>query len=292
VPAESLDAEAAVRVARVAAERARLPPPSLVRIGSSAVFRCGDTALRVGQEGSDAAAAVRLAHFLGTVGIPVLEPLADPFDIEGLPVTIWPWVERSTDEVDGDALGQIVARLHAIRPEQVESVVDVPSWSWGGAADPRPALDEICSRSLLSAPHLERLEAVYAQHAGWHHRTEAPTVMCHGDLHPNNVVVATDGLWLIDWDSVCLAQACWDHAMLTTLDLWGGPPGFYSTFAHGYGYDYSADRGCRDLAVLRLLTATANLVLKAQRDQSALPQVDIRLGYWMGEHVGARWTHR
>lgn len=77
--------------------------------------------------------------------------------------------------------------------------------------------------------------------------------------------------------------------MLTTLDLWGGPPGFYLAFSRGYGRDYRNDRGCRDLAVLRLLAATANLVLKSQWDERAAQQVEVRLRYWMGDPHHGLW---
>jgi len=283
------DSEAATRVARLAAVRAGLPAPSLVRIGSSAMFRCGEAAMRVSPKGSDATSAARLARFLADAGIPAPVPLEEPFDIEGWPVTIWPWLEGSSDPVDGEALGRIVAKLHALSLAHIEPVLQVPSWNQNDAADPRAALDEIRDRSLISAPELERLDAVFTEHAGWQERTEARSVVCHGDLHPNNLLATHDRLWLIDWDSVCLAPAFWDHAMLTTLELWGGPPGFYAAFARGYGHDYSADPACRDLAMLRLLTATANLVLRAQWDPSAVAQVQVRLRYWMGEAVPGSW---
>ena len=283
------DAEAATRVARLAAVRAGLPAPSLVRIGSSAVFRCGEAAMRVSPKGSDAAGATRLARLLADAGIPAPVPLAEPFDIGGWPVTIWPWLEKSSDAVDAEALGRIVAQLHALSLADIEPVLQVPSWNQNDAADPQAALDEIRSRSLIPARELERLDAVFAEHASWHDRAEARTVMCHGDIHPGNLLATHDRLWLIDWDSACMAPACWDHAMLTTLELWGSPPGFYAAFARGYGRDYSADPACRDLAVLRLLTATASLVVRAQWDPSAMAQVQVRLRYWMGAAVPGSW---
>ena len=282
-------ARAAVGVAGEAARRLQLPAPMLVRVGNSAVFRCGDTALRVGRQGSDGEVAVRLSRLLAAAGVPVPAALADAADVDGWPVTIWPWVESSGAAVDGEALGQIVARLHAIDPADVRAVVAIPPWTASPAADPSSALAEIRDRSLLSVRQLKRLEAVCDERRDWHRRTEAPTVTCHGDLHLNNVVVTDDGLCVMDWDGLCVAPACWDHAMFTTLDLWDGAPGFYRAFARGYGRDYSNDRGCQDLAVLRLLAATANLVLKAQWDNRAVEQLEVRMRYWMGDPAGGPW---
>jgi len=282
-------AEAAGRVARSVAAHLGLAAPLLLRVGTSAVFRCGDTAVRIGAKGAEPEPTIRLVRFLAGAGIPVPVPLAGPFDVDGHPVAIWRWVAATGQPVDGEALGRVVARVHAIVLSDLPGVVNIPSWSERAVADAGPALIEIRSRSLLPRVQLERLEAVYRHHLGWETRTQTPTVVCHGDLHLNNVLVTDDGLCLIDWDTVCLAPACWDHAMFTTLDLWGGPRGFYGAFSRGYGHDYSTDPGCRDLAVPRLLAASANLVLNAQWDNRAAAQVAVRMGYWMGDSSARSW---
>ena len=73
-------ARAAISVAGEAARRLQLPTPMLVRVGNSAVFRCGDSALRVGRQGSDCEVAVRLspqdrATLLEEKGASVFEPM-------------------------------------------------------------------------------------------------------------------------------------------------------------------------------------------------------------------------
>ena len=288
MPPEPLGAQelaaAAPEVARVAAARLGLPKPELVRVGSSAVFRCGQAALRVDGPEVNTEAAVQLSRFLDGAGIPVPVALADPTEIEGWQVTTWPWLEKSTAQVDGQELGSLLAQVHAIDPIVVQKVANIPSWSELPLIDLGPTLVEISERSLLPASQLERLQSAYVRHRDWEHRTEAPPVICHGDLHLNNVVVNDKGLWLIDWGAVCVAPACWDHAMFTTLDLWGGSPGFYGAFSRGYGRDYSNDRGCSDLAAMRLLSATANLVLKIAAGRARSPATRSPFALLDGRH--------
>ena len=56
------------------------------------------------------------------------------------------------------------------------------------------------------------------------------------------------------------------------------------------GRDYWNDRGCRDLATLRLLTATVSLVLKSQWDEPAARQLEVRLRYWMADPDNGPWN--
>ena len=240
-PAE-LSLDVANRIACSVADRLGLSPLSLLRLGTTAVFRCGDTSLRIGPRGTDPEPTIRLVRFLAEAQIPVPVPLDGPFDEGGYPVVIWRWVEATGQVVDGESLGQVVARLHGIDRADIQAVANIGMWSDRALADPGPALAEIGKRSLLPRRQLERLEDVYQHHRGWEHRTQTPVVVSHGDLHLNNVVATDDGLCLIDWDTLCLARGCWDHAMFTTLALWGGPPGFYEAFARGYGGDYSPTR--------------------------------------------------
>ena len=82
----------------------------------------------------------------------------------------------------------------------------------------------------------------------------APQVVCHGDVHPGNVLMSADGPVVIDWDMVCAAPAAWDHsALLTWEERWGGTPGLYASFAAGYGLDIAL--GCD----IRVAAASAKL---------------------------------
>ena len=68
-------------------------------------------------------------------------------------------------------------------------------------------------------------------------------VVCHGDVHPGNVLMTVAGPVLLDWDLLCHAHPGWDHAMLLTLaERWGGDPAVYPAFAAGYGRSLADDR--------------------------------------------------
>ena len=62
------------------------------------------------------------------------------------------------------------------------------------------------------------------RHSGWARFEDR--VVCHGDVHPGNVMMTADGPALIDWDLLCWAPAGWDHGpMMTWHERWGGSGG-------------------------------------------------------------------
>src|SRR5437588_819120 len=81
-----------------------------------------------------------------------------------------------------------LARLLGNDVTAARQVANIPSWEELSFAEPRSVLEEIRDRSLLRRSQLERLEAAYDSCSDWHVRTEAPAVICHGDLHLNNVL--------------------------------------------------------------------------------------------------------
>ena len=74
---------AAVDTGQVAADRLGLGEPVLVRVGTSAVFRCGGTALRAEGPGADAATAVLVPRFLAASGIQLPTALVGPLRRRG-----------------------------------------------------------------------------------------------------------------------------------------------------------------------------------------------------------------
>ena len=80
--------------------------------------------------------------------------------------------------------------------------------------------------------------------------------MCHGDVHPGNVVMTAAGPVLLDWDLLCRGPPGWDHAMLLRLPRWGRPARWYEEFAAGYGRSLADDPVTIAIAELRLVAAT------------------------------------
>ena len=115
-------------------------------------------------------------------------------------------------------------------------------------------------------------------------------MICHGDVHPDNVVMTTDGPVLLDWDTMCLGPPGWDHAMLLRLPRWGWPARWYDDFAAGYGRSLADDPVANALADLRLVAATLMRLRAARDDPAAMPQAELRLAYWRGDPDAPTWT--
>jgi aminoglycoside phosphotransferase (APT) family kinase protein len=109
-------------------------------------------------------------------------------------------------------LAEIMASLHRLDPQRVTDAVHrvAPEVAWtvpdlatelrlGAEATGRPDV----------AAALDRLAA----------RTPAPAhpVICHGDLHPFNVLADTGGLTLLDWTGALVADPCFDVAFTELL---------------------------------------------------------------------------
>jgi Ser/Thr protein kinase RdoA (MazF antagonist) len=93
-------------------------------------------------------------------------------------------------------------------------------------------------------------------------------VVCHGDVHPGNVIQSADGPVLLDWDLLCRGPAAWDHApLMTWTERWGGEPGIYEAFAEGYGRSMRGDLVAQAIAELRLVAATLMRLLAARSAQ-------------------------
>lgn len=118
-----------------------------------------------------------------------------------------PWTfPRSASE-----LGRLHARLHEI-----------------AAPSELPDLSQVLLRRIDAAPHLPSRTASYARDllAGM---PEGDRI-CHGDLHPGNVIVHPEGLVLIDWSNASRGHAMADLARTMLLVRIGTLPDDASRF--------------------------------------------------------------
>jgi len=150
---------------------------------------------------------------------------------------------------------------------------------------------------LLSsvAGHLDQaafsgLERTIETGAGWRSAVAEGAVLCHGDVHPGNVLTTAAGPVLIDFDLMCRAAPAWDHAMLTTYaERWGGDAAAYPAFAAGYGRSFADDELTVTLASLRNVAATLMRVRAGLTDETARAEAERRLRYWRGEPDAPQW---
>ena len=189
----------------------------------------------------------------------------------------------------------MVRTVHSLDPSTLPDSVPLPTassfpwWDFDALLErTMPLLDDSAYRSLAST--IER-------HRGWATLTSDATstlggqVVCHGDVHPGNVVMTADGATLIDWDLLCWAPPGWDHGpMLTWADRWGGDGHEYPAFAAGYGRSLADDPAAVAVAELRLVAATLMRLVAGVADPVAMAEAQRRLRYWRGDPDAPAWT--
>lgn len=266
-----------------------LPAPVHLRSGENHVYRAGGVLLRIGPNPADR--TLLLHRHLASRGVAVTEPVADPLTRDGWHVSLWRWIEDDAD-FDHRRLGEQVRLLHSIPIE--ETVAAVGRLPWCGDADwlDVPShLERIIDLGLVTPDQAQALTGVWEGIADWKQQAHTePAVLCHGDLHPGNIVSRHREPVLLDIDGLCLGPPQWDHAPLLTWGrIWGGRADDYPTFADGYGYDYRTDLLAGTLATLRLLAPTVNMVLRGHLDDRHHREGRRRLRYWMDDPGWPTW---
>lgn len=104
-------------------------------------------------------------------------------------------------------LGQVTARLHALNPAPVRAALDQLQAS---APADAPAL-----LVLLAAAAAEFRRADLAAAVSWlqqHPPPPGPEVLCHGDVHPFNLLADAQHWTLIDWTTALITDPAYDLA--------------------------------------------------------------------------------
>lgn len=282
------DLVAATHAATTAAGVWGLAAPELVRAGMNVIFASGSVVLRVSSPTAPAEVSLELARFWQGRGVSV--PTAARDDVvlvDDLSVTAWERISDMSSPIDWTQVGAMVRRVHdtdhiALPPSvPLPSPTAFPWWDFESLLErAAPALDDAARRGLVEA--IER-------HAGWNEFDEV--VVCHGDVHPGNVLMQDAGPVLLDWDLLCVAPPGWDHGpMLTWAQRWGGRPGEYEKFADGYGRSLRDDPDAIAIAELRLVAATLMRVVSSIANPAARPEAEQRLRYWRGDSDAPPWT--
>ena len=287
------DVEAAREAARTALRaRGIAADPELIRVGMNALFAVpGEpVVLRVGHATAPAAAAHALVTELAAAGIPTPPPIPGLVaDVGELAVTGWQRVRETRQAIMWERVGAAVAALHrlpaAIVPHEYPAPAPTTFPWWDFAALLSDVGDD------LDAASRRGIEAAVARNAWWAEAVGGAAVVCHGDVHPGNVLTSAGGPLLTDWDLLCRANPAWDHAALTVwAGRWGGDPELYRRFAAGYGRSFADDPLTIALGELRNVAATLLRVRAGRGDPAAAQEAERRLRYWRGDPDAPAWS--
>ena len=284
-----VDLESARRAAVTAATAWALAEPTLLRRGMNAIYTCGPEVVRVGRATAPAAAAHDVAAVLADHGVPVATPVADhTMDVDGFAVTGWELIRSSARSIDWASVGAAVARIHRIDPSAIPAAYPLPSPTSFPWWDFDTLIDSVSDR--IDAEALAGLDRTIRAGRNWRDDVGRGAVVCHGDVHPGNVLMTGDGPVLIDFDLLCHAAPAWDHAMLTTYATrWGGAADAYPAFARGYGRSLADDELTAVLGALRNVAATLMRVRAGITDEAARAESERRLRFWRGDRDAPQW---
>ena len=283
------DARAAAHAASVAATHWGLSRPQHLRTGMNALFAAGeDVILRVSHTTAPPSQAAWLMGQLTNRGVRVPKFVyPEPLCVGDLAIFAIERIQRAGD-VDWVAVGEQVRRVHAWPVDHVRGNYPLPrcdDFPWWNTPALLAGVDDL----LDDAARLG-LSAAIGEHGEWRSRVAA-RVVCHGDVHPGNIIQSADGPVLLDWDLTCHAPTAWDHAMLLTWSqVWGGDPTAYEQFADGYGQSMRDDALAQSLAVMRNVTATLMRLEAGRSNPIADEEAQRRLRYWRGDPDAPTWS--
>jgi hypothetical protein len=283
------DAALAARAAAAAATRWGLPEPQHLRTGMNILFTAGDeVVLRVCRPTAPASQALWLTRRLQALGVAVPRLVRpDAIEREGLAVFA---IERlhPVGAIDWQQVGDMIRRVHEWPVFEVRGHYPLPrpdDFPWWNVA---PALADV--DDLLDPAARAGLADAIAAHGDWRSRVKT-RVVCHGDVHPANIVQTADGAVLLDWDLSCHGPTAWDHASVMTWPRrWGGEPAMYDRFAEGYGSSLEGDLLAESLATMRNVVATLMRVRAGRTNSSAAEEAEQRLRFWRGDPAAPMWT--
>ena len=283
------DASVAAGAARSAAATWGLPEPEHLRTGMNALFVAGDDViLRVSCTTAPAEQAVWLMSQLRRLGVMVPRQLRDgPLIVDDLAVFA---IERlyPAGAVDWATVGAMTRRVHDWSAADVVGRYPLPrceDFPWWNTTRAVADVDD-----LLDEPARHGLVATIAAHGGWSDQVTTRAV-CHGDVHPGNVVQTSAGPVLIDWDLLCHAPTAWDHATLMRWTTrWGGDLTMYARYAQGYGQSMLGDPVAESVAIMRNVIATLMRLKVGRTNPAAAEEAQRRLRFWRGDPDAPQWV--
>jgi aminoglycoside phosphotransferase (APT) family kinase protein len=283
--------------ARVALRRLG-PEPShiqLMRLGSTALFRSGNVAVRVGGTMTEMRRNLRVADAFAKAGVPALRAIIDePLDVDGLCVTVWPWVEGGSLP-SSHWLGATARCLHD-RSAEIGERLDHSGVPLGSFVDEETRKVRLrVSLAMARAdgavdvsPILERLADVELALAD---RDASAEVVVHGDLYQGNTVSDQGSTMLIDFDMVAVGPPSADAAPEVVRERRFPSSGAsYQRFVDGYGAEPEGSELLEHLVLLREMTMVAWIAELSGRRPSVLSEARHRIHTLVAGEADRPWT--
>lgn len=119
--------------------------------------------------------------------------------------------------------------------------------------------DFFVKKGILSSELSRKIKARLSETFSW----EFAPMLCHGNLHPSNVILDNDGqLWLVDWETASGNNV--PQADLAEIYTWNNGKENIATFCEGYGLSgndvHKMMRGIQTLVLLRLVEVIHGMI--------------------------------
>lgn len=277
-------------------------PAELLRLGTNASYRVGETVVRIAPAGRPLEAVERelaLAEFLATTDVPAVRPatLEQPIEVDGHWATAWRWIPHDPEAVvDGVAFGALLRRFHDATDRYEASL---PAWDALELIEAR--LAGLRTHPAFTADEVALLETTLAElRAALAALGDAlPSGVIHGDAHPGNVIAAEDGSGavLADFDLIGRGPRAWDLGPAALFPRrYGADPAWWE--AVRVGYDRPEDPSWEVCLRVRELASAAWLF--AGEDTTPGPdgtvrrsaEADVRMRAFTGEPDPPVWGRR
>jgi hypothetical protein len=238
------------------------PTPVLARVGVEDVF---------GPRLEWQRGAVSFVRYLADAGAPVVPPSdlvpAGPFEVEGMVVSFWTFVEdRAELGLDPRAVGDGLRQIHELGLTYDGEL----SAFW-----PPAEAEALLERAAFTDDERELLLRTIDRVA----LPERPKQPLHGDAHIWNCVRTPDGPLWIDFDEACRGPLEWDAATMIESSLVMGPyeqveQAYEAAFGHRFTRDELAP-----FVELRVVLIAGWLGCHLPRHPEAREELDRVLGW-------------
>ncbi|WP_018686947.1 phosphotransferase family protein [Actinokineospora enzanensis] len=262
----------------------------LLRFTNNAVFRMARDPVVVRIVGSVSLRhrvrkVVRVARWFADNDIPAVRLTAgvrQPVFVGDYAATVWDAVPDCDTEPRAADLARLLRAIHALPPP------GLPVW------DP---LDDV-RRRLSEAEGLDGEELAFLRakcdevaHLLGDLEFPLPRALVHGDAHLGNLIPASGGPVLCDFDSSCLGPPEWDLTPLAVgVSRFGEPTARYRELADGYGFDVTRWAGFGVLREVRELKLTTSVLPIMNSSPEVRPELLRRLRDFRMGDTSARWS--